>query len=204
VRGGDAADLREVLAEQPGLAASRLGGEVGGRTLLHVLTDWPGHRPNATETVAVLVEAGADVDALFVGEHAETSLHWAANCDDVDAIEALLDAGADVDATGGSVGEGSGTPLFDATVFGQWAAAQRLLERGTATGGWEEAGLGLTDRLSVRLAEQVEPGEVTAWFWAACHGGQLATARLAARRGCGPGLGSDWDGLTCDDLAVIR
>ena len=202
VRGGDVAVLREVLAEQPGLAASQLGGDLGGRTLLHVLTDWPGHRPNAAEAVAVLVEAGADVDAPFVGEHAETPLHWAASCDDVDAIDALLDAGAAVDAPGGSVGDGSGMPLFDATVFGQWAAARRLLERGAATGGWEEAAFGLTDRLSARLRETPEPGEVTAWFWAACHGGQRATGELLLAAGADRDWVSDWDGLTPLDAAV--
>src|SRR6185436_18149921 len=105
---------RRLLVEQPELAVARLGGEFEGRTLLHVLTDWPGHRPNAPETVA-----------------------------------ALADAGANVDATGGSIGDGSGTPVFDATVFGQWAAARRLVERGATTGGWEEAALGLVDRLAV-------------------------------------------------------
>jgi hypothetical protein len=202
VRGGDVALLREVLAEHPGLAASHLGGDGGGRTLLHVLTDWPGHRPNAAETVAVLVEAGADVDAPFVGVHAETPLHWAASCDDVDAIDALLDAGAQVDAPGGSVGDGSGTPLLDATVFGQWAAARRLLDRGATTGGWEEAALGLADRLSARLAAPAEPGEVTAWFWAACHGGQRATAVLLLDAGADRDWASDWDGLTPLDAAM--
>ena len=142
------------------------------------------------------------MDAAFVGAHAETPLHWAASCDDVDAIDALLDAGAQVDAPGGSVGDGSGTPLFDATVFGQWAAARRLLDRGAATGAWEEAALGLADRLSVRLAEPAEPGEVTAWFWAACHGGQPATARLLLDAGADRDWESDWDGLTPLDAAV--
>jgi uncharacterized protein len=170
--------------------------------LLNVLTDWPGHRPNAAETVAVLVEAGADVDAQFVGAHAETPLHWAASCDDIDAIDALLDAGAQVDAPGGSVGDGSGTPLFDATVFGQWAAARRLLDRGAATGGWEEAALGLTDRVSARLPEPADPGEVTAWFWAACHGGAMSTAELLLDAGADRDWASDWDGLTPLDAAV--
>ena len=120
VRSGDTVTLRRLLVEQPELAVARLGGEFEGRTLLHVLTDWPGHRPNASETVAVLADAGADLDAPFVGAHAEAPLHWAASCDDVGVVDALLDAGANVDATGGSIGDGSGTPVFDATVFGQW------------------------------------------------------------------------------------
>lgn len=202
MRRGDLESLRDALNEEPGLATALLGGDDAGRTLLHVLVDWPGHRPNTRETVAVLVAAGADVDAPFVGEHAETPLHWAASCDDVDAIDALLDAGAAVDAPGGSIGDGSGTPLFDATVFGQWAAARRLLERGAATGGWEEAALGLTDRLSPRLALQLEPAEATAWFWAACHGGQRATAEVLLDAGADRDWVSDWDGLTPLDAAV--
>jgi uncharacterized protein len=152
--------------------------------------------------VAVLVEAGADVDAAYVGAHAETALHWAASCDDVEAIDALLDAGASIDAPGGSVGDGSGTPMFDATVFGQWAAARRLLERGGATGGWEEAALGLTERLAARLRGPCDRAEVTAWFWAACHGGRRATAELLLAAGADRDRVSDWDGLTPLDAAV--
>jgi hypothetical protein len=202
VRAGDVAALRAVLSEAPGLAAARLGGDLEGRTLLHVVTDWPGHRPNAAGMVVALVEGGADVDAPYVGAHAETALHWAASCDDVAALDALLDAGANVDAPGGAVGDGSGTPLFDATVFGQWAAARRLVERGAATGGWEEAALGLTEPLGARLRGPCEPPEVTAWFWAACHGGQRATAQLLLVAGADRDWVSDWDGLTPLDAAV--
>ncbi|RSM51489.1 hypothetical protein DMB66_41745 [Actinoplanes sp. ATCC 53533] len=55
---GDAGALRRLLAEQPRLATARLG-DCGGRpdggmsrTLLHVVTDWPGHYPNGVATVA--------------------------------------------------------------------------------------------------------------------------------------------------------
>jgi ankyrin repeat protein len=152
--------------------------------------------------VTVLVEAGADVDAPYVGRHAETALHWAASCDDLVVIDALLDAGANIDAPGGSVGDGTGTPLFDATVFGQWAAARRLLERGAATGGWEEAALGLSDRLAARLRDLPASVELTSWFWAACHGGQRATAELLLDAGAYRDWVSDWDGLTPLDAAV--
>ena len=65
VRAGDVAALGGLVAGHPERAGARLGGEFGARTLLHVLTDWPGHRPYAAETVSLLVAAGADVDAPF-------------------------------------------------------------------------------------------------------------------------------------------
>ena len=93
---GDVPSLKRLLDENPGLAAARLGDEGMSRALLHIATDWPGHFPNVAETIAALVEAGADVNARFRGPHAETPLHWAASSNDVEALDALLDAGADI------------------------------------------------------------------------------------------------------------
>jgi hypothetical protein len=202
IRDGDVQVLRDLLARESGLEVGRLRGADGGRTLLHVATDWPGHRPRVAEIIAVLVAAGADVDAPFEGSHAETPLHWAASSDDVAAVDALLDAGAAIDAPGGSVGDGTGTPLFDATVFAQWSAAQRLLERGAQTGGWEEASLGLADRLAGRLSSRPSsPRELDAWLWAACHGGRQEAAALLLTAGGDRDRASDWDGLTPLDAA---
>lgn len=202
IRGGVVETLRALLEAKPGLATDRLREHDGGRTLLHVATDWPGHRPRVAETIAVLADAGADVDAPFEGSHAETPLHWAASCDDVIAIDALVQAGAAIDAPGGSVGDGTGTPLFDATVFGQWSAARRLLEHGAATGGWEEASLGLRDRLAARLAAgPPSRRDLEAWLWAACHGGQQEAAALLLEAGADRDRASDWDGLTPLDAA---
>lgn len=203
VRAGDVAALQATLESEPGLARVRLGGDDTGRTLLHVATDWPGHPPNVAITISVLARAGADVDAPFHGEHAETPLHWAASSDDVAAIDALLDAGANIDASGGSVGDGTGTPLFDATVFGQWAAARRLIERGASTGGWEEAALGLTGPLGARLrGGSVTQEQLDDWFWAACHGGSRPTAELLVATGADPSRAAAWDGLTPLDAAI--
>lgn len=65
IKAGDVEALRAALAADPALATARPDGQ---RTLLHVLTDWPGHFPRALETLAVLLAAGADVDARFAGE----------------------------------------------------------------------------------------------------------------------------------------
>src|SRR5690606_14915490 len=131
IRTGDVARLRTLLAENPRIISAfavdrSMPG--AGRTLLHVVTDWPGHHPHGAETVALLVGAGADVNARFVGPVAETPLHWAASNDDVAVLDALLDHGADIDAPGGAIAGGS--PLSDAVGFGQWNAARRLVERG--------------------------------------------------------------------------
>jgi hypothetical protein len=181
---GDTSALERLLAANPGLATMRLGDQCGmSRTWLHVLTDWPGHFLSGPTTVEVLVAAGADVNARFMGSHAETPLHWAASSNDVAVLDALLDAGADIEAPGAVIGGGS--PLADARGFGQWQAAFRLLERGAQTTLTDAATLGLVDRVTARfeVAPAPTPDEVTRAFWGACHGGQRPAAEYIFARG---------------------
>jgi ankyrin repeat protein len=182
---GDAARLRRLLADNPGLAAARLGEDRPGgmtRSLLHVATDWPGHYPNGAATVAALVEAGADVHARFTGPHTETPLHWAASSDDVEVLDALLAVGADTEAPG-SVIDG-GTPLADAVAFGQWNAARRLIERGATSNLWQSAALGLMDRVRAGFDDDPPAAEdITSALWCACHGGQKPAAQFLLDRG---------------------
>jgi hypothetical protein len=208
VRGGQLATLRRLLAEQPGLATARLGDYDGrsdggmSRTLLHVVTDWPGHFPNGAATVAALVQAGADVNARFTGPHTETPLHWAASSDDVEVLDALLDAGADIDAPGAVIG--GGTPLDDATAFAQWQAARRLVERGARTTLWHAATLGLLDQLQTYFTGSTRPAqdEVGDVFWGACHGGQLQAAQFLLERGADLDWIPGWETLTPLDAAT--
>lgn len=190
VRSGDTAALERALTARPDLATARPPGH-GGRTLLHVACDWPGHLPNVAESIAVLVRHGADVDATFVGPHAERPLHWAASADDVEAVDALLDAGADIDAPGAVVG--GGTPLNDSTAFGQWRAARRLVERGAAVSAWDAAALGLTDDLATMVGEDAH--DLDALLWAACHGGHRDTAAFLLESGAEVNR-VGWDDLT--------
>ena len=150
-----------------------------------MLTDWPGHFPDAPGKVAALVAAGANVNARFTGPHGETPLHWAASSDDIDALDALLDAGAHIEA-GGAVIAG-GTPIADAVAFGQWNAARRLLERGARTNLWQAAALGLLERVQAALA-QTSPAQedLDNALWCAAHGGQRETAELLLNRGADP------------------
>ena len=91
------------------------------RTLLHVVTDWPGRFSNGAATVAALVRAGADVNARFRGPYEETLLHWAASSDDVEVLDALLDDGADIDTP--CCRDPGWPPLEDARAFAQRNAA---------------------------------------------------------------------------------
>src|SRR5262249_26752339 len=83
IQRGDLRTLKCLLDDHAGLATMRIGGRsntcqsaTNTRTLLHIATDWPGHFPNAAATVAMLVDAGADVRARFDGRPTETPLHW--------------------------------------------------------------------------------------------------------------------------------
>jgi uncharacterized protein len=203
IRDGDLAALRRLLRDHPDLAAARLDDEREARTLLHVATDWPGHFPNGPAVVAALVDAGAEVDAPFVGANPETPLHWAASSDDVEVLDALIDAGADVEATGAVLG--GGPPMADAVGFGQWRAARRLVERGARTTLWQAAALGLLDRIQEAFAGADPPAadEVTHAFWQACHGGQRRTAEYLRDRGADIDW-VGWDDRTPLDIAAAQ
>src|SRR4051794_40174445 len=113
IRTGDVGTLKQLLADNPGLATARIVSEPSGnrcgssRTLLHVATDWPGNYPSGPETVRALLAAGADVNARITGPHSETPLHWAASSDDVAVLDLLLDSGADIEADGAVIGGGT-------------------------------------------------------------------------------------------------
>jgi hypothetical protein len=180
IRRGDVAALQLYLAQNPEAVRARIDGQ---RTLLHVATDWPGHFPNVRQTITVLGDAGADLNAPFIGRHAETPLHWAASSDDVEALDALLDLGAEIECQGSVIG--GGAPLSDAVAFGCWNAARRLVERGARSTIWQSAALGLMDRLREHFANGARPAEreVTNAFWNACSGGQLEAARYLLSQG---------------------
>lgn len=207
IQTGDVVALRRLLAENAGLATARIVSDgtncgPGERSLLHIATDWPGHFPQVADTIAELVRAGADVDARFVGAHAETPLHWAASCDDVAALDALLEAGADIEAPGGVIG--NGTPLADARAFRQWKAAERLVERGAKTNIVDEATLGLIDRIRARFetAPPPESRNISCAFWGACHGDRRECAEYLLDRGAELNWVADWEPMTPLDAAV--
>ena len=67
IRTGDTQALQRLLHDEPDLARIRIGDTECSRTLLHVATDWPGHYPRVSRTIQILIDAGADPDARFIG-----------------------------------------------------------------------------------------------------------------------------------------
>ena len=195
---GDAVRLRELLAADPGLAASL----INSRTPLHLFADAPGHRPDPAGVVSALCEAGADLNAHAVGMwHHETPLHWAASNDDVELIDALLDAGADIEHPGSSIS--GGPPAESALGYAQWKALRRLYERGAVMNLSRAAALGLMP-LVTELATAAPPPdgeELAIAFWNACRAGQLETARYLAGRGADINWAAPWSGETPLDAA---
>ena len=183
IRGGDIATLQRLLADNPGLAASKLGGIAKGRTPLHVVADWPGYGPNGPQIVRILIEAGADPNARDPDQpSSETPLHWAASSDDIDVARALIDGGADVEVPNGSIG----TPLDNAIGYACWHVARLLVQRGARVDKlWHAAALGMLDRLDELLGGQgsTEPAELSKAFWHACAAGQRRAAELLLNRG---------------------
>jgi ankyrin repeat protein len=183
IRAGDVATLQRLLADNPGLAVSRLGGIAKGRTPLHVVADWPGYFPNGPQVVRMLIEAGADPNARDPDQpSSETPLHWAASSDDVDVASALIDGGADTEAPDGSIG----TPLDNAVGYSCWHVARLLVQRGAKVDKlWHAAALGMLDRLEELLGAQ--PGTkseaLSQAFWHACAAGQRRAAELLLNRG---------------------
>ena len=160
-------------------------------------TDYPGNWPNVGETIQRLVAVGCDVNAPCVGPHCEAPLHWAAGCDDVAAIDALVLSGADIEQPGAVIG--GLTPLANAVAFGQWRAAFRLVEHGAVVNFWQAAGLGMADLVSEGMAAQDEQARTHA-LWSASHGGRQNTAALLLEAGADP----TWvghDGMTCREIA---
>ena len=185
IRSGDVTALAAVLTDAPDLARLPVPG-YGGRTLLHVATDWPGYLPNGPQVVRVLIEHGADPNHRGGNnDKGETPLHWAASSDDVDVARALLEGGANPEAPDGSIG----TPLDNAIGYGCWHVADLLATSGARIDQlWHAAALGRLDRLEELLASGADHDQICQAFWHACS----ASQRRAAERLLAAGADIDW------------
>ena len=144
---GDIDTLKQLLKEDPGLVRARstrvthFDPPRHGAMLLHYLAanGVEGYRQrspkNAAEVAKVLIEAGADPDALcslYGGECTTMALLVSSTPPDragvqVPILKVLIDSGASVTPAG----EGNWTsPVITALVFGKKAAAETLVDRG--------------------------------------------------------------------------
>jgi uncharacterized protein len=187
VHSGDVEAIQRMLHDDPALAVVRLGApDRGSATPLHLVTDWPGYFPNGPQIVRLLIEAGADPNALTTGHNpepgpgSETPLHHAASSDDVDVAGALIDGGADLEVPGGSIG----TPLDNAVGYGCWHVARLLESRGARVDkAWHAAALGMLDRLDAIVTGGLSAEAVSQAFWQACAAGQRRAAEYLLARG---------------------
>jgi ankyrin repeat protein len=112
---GDCAALQSLLAEQPGLLDAR---DTDGSTPLHCAC-WKGN----LDAARVLLDAGADVNAVNANDHwGTTPLHAAAHANQREIAALLLERGADRDARDGN----GRTPLEHTEVHKATAAARVL------------------------------------------------------------------------------
>ena len=187
VRGGEIDVVRRLLSEHRDLARARFEARGGTGTALHFVTGWPGYFPNGPAIVKVLIEAGADPNALTTGAGSpETPLHYAASSDDVDVAAALIDGGADLETADGSIG----TPLDNAVGYACWHVARLLVLRGARVEKvWHAAALGMLERLDDLLVPEIDPEQISQGFWHACGAGQ----RRAAERLLGTGADLNWE-----------
>ncbi len=150
IRRGDVDELKRRLADDPQLVATRLN----GRTLLHILCDWPANMPRSSGSARALVAAGADVNSPLQREddhpadtwaHNATPLHWAASSNDATELcRTLIDLGADINAVTDDDGT---TPLTNAMHFNIPGAADVLLKAGAKDSLIIAAGLGDLERV---------------------------------------------------------
>ena len=187
VHTGDTPTLQRLLRDDPALATARLvGGQGGSGTALHLVTDWPGYFPNGPRVTRLLLDAGADPNALTTsqgtepGPGSETPLHYAASSDDADVADVLIDGGADLELPGGSIG----TPLDNAVGYGCWHVARLLVTRGARVDKpWHAAALGLLDRLEELLGDNPTSHDVSQAFWHACAASQRRAAQYLLDHG---------------------
>jgi len=138
IRSGDVRKLAQLLAGNPELVHIRV---IRNRTLVNQLADWPGRWPRRLESAALLIAAGADINARSgIDETAETTVQEAASCYDAALTELLVEAGASPDGL-----DDDRRPMAEALFYQADAAAKVLADHGATIDLEFAAGLGRMD-----------------------------------------------------------
>jgi hypothetical protein len=175
---GDVAELRRLLAEDPGLVRARSTRDHRS-TLLHYVSangveDWRQRTPpNVVEVARVLLDAGAEVDAesdAYAGRSttlmlAATSVHPEAAGVQAALLDLLLARGARID------GPEPGMLTVNACLAnGRHAAAQHLAARGATLDLEGAAGVGRLDLVRSSFDAATQEKRVDALAWASEYG----------------------------------
>jgi hypothetical protein len=140
IRSGNPHELSRLLAEHPELARIRV---IRGRTLFNQLADWPGCWPRRLESAALLINAGADVNARAgTADNDETTLQEAVSCYDTALTELIIEAGGSADGL-----DDDRRPLAQALFYEAGDAAKVLIKHGATIDLEFAAGLGRMDLL---------------------------------------------------------
>jgi ankyrin repeat protein len=127
---GDVAVLRDVLTEEPGVAADFLP-DMEGDMLLHLASSLP-----FIETTSLLLQlASADVNS--VGSNGRSPLHVAAASGNISTVQMLLNYGANVHA----VSNDGSTVLAVACAHGYGKIAEALVVAGCSLDAFDSTGL---------------------------------------------------------------
>src|SRR5215467_4560962 len=118
IRQGDVDAVGSLVREHAGLASARIRDAEGGtRSLLHVVTDWPGYFPDGPQIVRLLIDAGgADIEAPGASIACGTPLDDAVGYGCWNVARLLVERGARVES------------LWHAAALGMTARVEELLD----------------------------------------------------------------------------
>jgi ankyrin repeat protein len=201
---GDVAELGLLVRDNPGLVRARSMRDHGATLLLYVGANLvEGYRQrsptNAVEVAKILLDAGAEVDAVARTGGSGTTLGQAATSQNtrragvqIPLIDTLLDYGAAIDGVPGGY-----QPLEAALANGCPEAAEALARRGARMNIASAAGLGRLDLVqdffdrdgnlkAEHTKEQMEEA-----FILACLYGRTSVAAFLLDKGVDPAAGAD-------------
>lgn len=140
IKTGNVSALSRLLREHPQLPYVR---GPGSKTCLNLVSDWPGRWHRRLESAALLIDAGANVNARM-GDPAtgETTLQGAVSCYDAALTDLLVEAGSPVNGL-----NDDRRPLAQALFYGADEAAAVLVRHGAKIDLEFAAGLGRLDLL---------------------------------------------------------